>query len=357
MGSNSRQDDSSLRARIEWVDVAKGIGIFLVVFGHNLGGLRESGITQYSWSWFIENSIYVFHMPLFFFLAGLFVTRSTHRTLHDYVINKASVIAYPYFVWSLLEGLLQLVASKYTNNHLSVWDLTKIVYQPIDQYWFLYVIFIMYITYWFVHRAGISDSVLIVGTALLHFYQVFGLNIVKWDVFDSFCYFSIYFALGVTAVKTSVFTSLRMLGGTRLLCLAVAGYTLIAAAAAIKIHNVPIVHTILSVSGIFSTISFAMAACLSPIWSFVSILGIYSLEIYVAHSIFASGVRIAMQKVFHYSGPMLHLVVGTVVGICIPILLAIWGPKAGLPYLFTWSRSRQSTEVSAATARLRVTSL
>jgi fucose 4-O-acetylase-like acetyltransferase len=348
MGFVSRQDDSNSRSRIEWVDVAKGVGIFLVVFGHNLGGLRESGIlNNSSWSLFTERYLYVFHMPLFFFLAGLFVARSAHRTFHDYFINKASVIVYPYFLWSLLERSVQFLASRYTTNYLSPWDILKIVYQPIDQYWFLYVIFLMYMAYWVLHHARISNNVFLIGAVLLHAYQIFGLNVVKWDVFDSFCYFSIYFALGVKTAETSFFTDLRMLGGTRLLGLAIIGYALIAAAVAINVSNVPIVHTILALFGIIATISLAMALDLSPIWSFVSILGVYSLEIYVAHTIFASGTRIAMQKAFHYSGPLLHLVVGTVAGICIPILLAIWGPKVGLPYLFTWSRSRQSAEISA----------
>jgi hypothetical protein len=69
---------------------------------------------------------------------------------------------------------------------------------------------------------------------------------------------------------------------------------------------------------------------------------------YVGHTIFASGARIAIQKAFSYSGPLMHLVVGTALGISIPMLLAIWGPKVGLPYLFTLSRSRQNKEVSAA---------
>ena len=55
---------------------------------------------------------------------------------------------------------------------------------------------------------------------------------------------------------------------------------------------------------------------------------------------------IVMPKALGYSAP-LHALVETTVGIGIPLLLAIWGPKIGLPYLFTLSRSRQNTEISA----------
>lgn len=52
------------RIRIGWVDAAKGIGILLVVLGHN----QINSYTQV-----FHNLIYSFHMPLFFMLAGMFL--------------------------------------------------------------------------------------------------------------------------------------------------------------------------------------------------------------------------------------------------------------------------------------------
>ncbi len=43
--------------RVEWIDVAKGVGIILVVIGHS--SMKS-----------IADEIYYFHMPLFFMLAG-----------------------------------------------------------------------------------------------------------------------------------------------------------------------------------------------------------------------------------------------------------------------------------------------
>lgn len=50
--------------RIEYIDIARGIGILLVVLAHNDFGY----ISQYGYQ-----VIYSFHMPLFFFLSGYFV--------------------------------------------------------------------------------------------------------------------------------------------------------------------------------------------------------------------------------------------------------------------------------------------
>src|ERR1700733_2149315 len=145
-----------------------------------------------------------------FFLAGLFVARSVHRTFHDYFVSKISVIAYPYFLWSLLEGSIQLVASRYTNNHFNIFDLIQIIYTPIDQYWFLYVMFLMYIIYWWINHATISVNNFLVLAILLYAIKAFGINITRWDVLHSFCSSLIYFALGAKVAETSFFTDLAL---------------------------------------------------------------------------------------------------------------------------------------------------
>ncbi|HNQ95070.1 MAG TPA: acyltransferase family protein, partial [Anaerolineales bacterium] len=50
--------------RIEYIDIARGIGILLVVLAHNDFGF----ISQYGYQ-----VIYSFHMPLFFLLSGYFI--------------------------------------------------------------------------------------------------------------------------------------------------------------------------------------------------------------------------------------------------------------------------------------------
>lgn len=50
--------------RIEYIDIARGIGILLVVMGHNDFALVSP---------FAYQVIYSFHMPLFFFLSGYFI--------------------------------------------------------------------------------------------------------------------------------------------------------------------------------------------------------------------------------------------------------------------------------------------
>ncbi|HKR91678.1 acyltransferase family protein, partial [Novosphingobium sp.] len=58
-----------IRKRVEWLDVARGIGIILVVMGHAERGLVNAHIaTGQAWPTF-DLAIYTFHMPLFMLLA------------------------------------------------------------------------------------------------------------------------------------------------------------------------------------------------------------------------------------------------------------------------------------------------
>lgn len=54
--------------RIAYLDIARGIGIVLVVLGHNDFEVISP---------FIQRLIYSFHMPLFFFLSGYFINAAT----------------------------------------------------------------------------------------------------------------------------------------------------------------------------------------------------------------------------------------------------------------------------------------
>lgn len=69
--------------RIDWIDVAKGIGMICVILAH----VEES---------YVKVPLYTFHMPLFFFLSGyLFSTKSSFK---EFFLNKCRRILIPYFV-------------------------------------------------------------------------------------------------------------------------------------------------------------------------------------------------------------------------------------------------------------------
>ena len=87
-----------MTTRNSTIDVAKGIGIFFVVLGHNwLSTHEKSELTRV---------IFSFHMPLFFFLAGIFL-RAPHGILR-FAIGRTGSLLKPYFIVLAALGILKI---------------------------------------------------------------------------------------------------------------------------------------------------------------------------------------------------------------------------------------------------------
>lgn len=64
--------------RLEYIDIAKGIGILLVVFGHSSLVLHIENI------W-----IHSFHMPLFFIITGMCFNENKYSKMGCWKINNS----------------------------------------------------------------------------------------------------------------------------------------------------------------------------------------------------------------------------------------------------------------------------
>jgi fucose 4-O-acetylase-like acetyltransferase len=71
--------------RIKWVDIAKGIGIILVIVGHTIA-------LEYS------APIYTFHMPLFIFLSGfVFHLSQGKHSVRITIVKRVLSLLLPFF--------------------------------------------------------------------------------------------------------------------------------------------------------------------------------------------------------------------------------------------------------------------
>ncbi|MCD8011746.1 MAG: acyltransferase family protein [Lachnospiraceae bacterium] len=116
--------------RIKEYDVAKGIGILLVVIGHALP-------TDSYWRVFI----YSFHMPLFFFLSGLVMKDATLITIKESFLEEKKLIA-SYLFWSALYLAFDVFVKFLILKTISVNILFWHIYQTVTLFgisvlWFL----------------------------------------------------------------------------------------------------------------------------------------------------------------------------------------------------------------------------
>ncbi len=81
--------------RIKCIDIAKGIGILLVIIGHVLPGT------------YLAKVIYSFHMPLFFFLSGVCYNR-TKFSFYELVRVRLRTLFFPLLLFSCLVHLVDI---------------------------------------------------------------------------------------------------------------------------------------------------------------------------------------------------------------------------------------------------------
>jgi fucose 4-O-acetylase-like acetyltransferase len=312
-------------ARHVWVDHARGIGIILVVLGHVLGGLYNSGLfpheTLLRW---IVYTLYTFHMPMFFFLAGLNAQHSLRRGAGAFLTGKITTIAYPYVLWSLIQGSIVMVMARDANIPITAADLAAIWYRPIGQFWFLYALMLCHIVACIVNREAVM-----VGLAIA------GFVIFSWlhdppDLALTLHHFAFY-VVGRYAPRAVISAAVPRLSGW----LAWLGL-LVAFALAIAIdgsqfglHANGVTALPASIFGIAAVI--LLSKLLDPRWHrWLAAVGTTSMTIYILHILAGSGTRIVMLKLHVPPSPWLYLLIGTAAGVLLPMLAHVVLRRLGL---------------------------
>ena len=125
--------------RVSWVDLAKGVGIILIVLGHaNRSIDRTAGLDWTASLGALDTFLYSFHVPLFFILAGVsaaLARRWWQNGLRSVVLG----VAVPYLLWSLIWiASKALLPGTLVNAPLDFSALWQILWMPVDHFWFLF---------------------------------------------------------------------------------------------------------------------------------------------------------------------------------------------------------------------------
>ncbi len=308
--------------RLLWVDTAKGIGIVLVVLGHVLVGLNGAGLINNKQMYVLAfDIIYSFHMPLFFFLSGLFFLHSyTKRGALPLIGNKMATIVYPFVIWSAIQIIIEATLANYTNNDENFGHLLTMLLYPKSQFWFLQALFLMFVSYAFLFSIFKHRAIWITTLLSLCLFIFQDSLLMHMAITDNVIRNIIYFNAGiVTAYSVKSFRS-----STVTVILSIVFFI------ALVYSEFIWAHIQLSQSSLY----FVLVAAFSGIGMVLAIsihqyrlversmkrFGKYSMEIYIMHILFASGVRIALQKFFGIQEFWLHLMSGMAAGLFLPLM-------------------------------------
>jgi fucose 4-O-acetylase-like acetyltransferase len=312
--------------RVAWVDVARGIAIVLVVYGHALRGIYWPTMPPRVAAQ--DTILYAFHMPVFFVLAGLFLWPSLAKGRKRCFTDKLTTVVYPYFLWSLIAGGVELAASPLVNSPISAIDLIKIPVAPIEQFWFLYALFLIQVAIIAIY----PRKPLVYVLALLAFALVAAVDVPRFLV-QSTIYFP-YVAAGVAAAAS--LKNLSVSSVTVKLLALVGSWS---AFAVVMIGQMGFgLEGLLSkylagFTGTAGTIAGSMLlADLSASRSLVA-LGRASMAIYVMHTIVSAGTRVGAKLIGPSISPEVIVILSTTAGVLIPYAVHLLVRGRGLAHL------------------------
>ncbi|MGJ5049004.1 acyltransferase family protein [Bradyrhizobium oligotrophicum] len=299
-------------ARTAWIDFARGLGVILVVYGHVLGGLVRPGIfPDGAVARWMDYTLYTFHMPLFFFLAGLNVQHSLRRGARSFLTSKLWTIAYPYVLWSLIQGGITMLLARDANIPIHPGDLAAIWYRPIAQFWFLYALMICH-----VFAVLVPSRTVLIPLALAGLGVFLALPI-RPDLALTLHHLPFYVA-GVYG--TRVVAEWRPFGWSSPVVIGIAFAAAVALGGQLSGMDANGLASLPAcVLGIAGTVG--LCKLLAPTrHRWLAAAGVASMTIYVLHILAGSGVRIIMLKLHIPPLPWVYLLAGTVAGVVLPLI-------------------------------------
>lgn len=305
-----------------WPDIAKGIGIILVVFGHAWRGLNTAGILPYGPVFTaVDAAIYAFHMPLFLFLSGWLFPRSlqTHSG-NKLLIRVLTRILYPMCIWTYLFILLQISAGGGTNTQVDSSALLRLPIPPYQHLWFLWALGVLQFGVILMRPVALRNLTIFFASMTVFFTLILITSAISYSPYlVSVLSSAPYFFLGALCSRLGQIPNSRP-----------AVIFSILAFVAIEIYvvtsrtpNLPIVDLLIGIALIvfFLIIVRATALTEGKIPKALATLGTYSMAIYLMHTVFSSVVRIMLINIFGSTNIGLHLVLAVLAGLVLPLLI------------------------------------
>lgn len=321
--------------RYDWLDISKGIGIVLVVIGHVAEGLLQAGLPDgeslHPWIQFI----YSFHMPLFFIISGYLFSPSYEKNPGKFIPSKLKSLVYPYLLWSVLQTGIEIFLSKYTNKGIGMEELYSILWQPRAHFWYLHALFIISLINFFASqmlgKKGIGLSFMV--------WAIFASGLLSVELLKIPVHNILYFNAGILfwRYREEVGNLLRKKSALALIFLvfATAEYFLL------KGFSRYYFNIFLAFTGAVFIFSLSRLNLPGIIHSSLKYLGKNSLYIYLAHVLTGSGVRIILQKFIGIESVSLHLALGCIAGILIPLMMVEIAEKTGCMFIFHYPEKTQ----------------
>ncbi len=314
------------------VDIVKGIAITLVAYGHTAQGMIHRGWWVGEGAVFSDTFVYSFHMPAFFFVAGLFVMGSlAKRGSQHFAVDKLKTILYPYLLFVIINVTLEPLIGRF-KSETTPFDLRVILRNVADGQagWFLYVLFVCLMLALVTARlsAWLRFLVAVLAALIPRFGPVESVN----QVLREFC----FLAAGMW-VGTRIYSLERMRAAVAAL-----SFILLAVfqvAMVLTYGPAALWRWIYIVLGLTGTAGLFMLAKLldkNQLGNGIAWVGRASLAVFLLSSFAQGATREVLLRVFHTQEFWLQLLLPTLFATFLPAIVWHQQDRWHLGWLFRW---------------------
>lgn len=315
------------------VDSLKGLAIGFVVIGHAVIGLQTKNILGNGWDSVVA-FIYSFHMPLFFFCSGFFISTQIEKLSSiGFFQSRFWRLIYPLVLWTYIFLGIKFLAGSFQNTPIEFADLLRLPLPPYAHLWFLWALFITHVVFYALSKAGLtnrsSNIVLFVLTAIMTSLSLWG-NILPPLLAQGMGHL-VFLLFGCLIYTTPQIRS-RLDTGC---AVAVSGLVFVALEILyLRLLPYPEIKFLCALTGCL----FFFALCLfisrqfgngSIVTRTMSILGTASMAIYLMHTIISAAFREGLVHLGN-TDPVLHVLGGSLLGLMGPLAVYIMLPRRSL---------------------------
>ena len=159
--------DGPHQARMQWMDMLRGVAICLVVIYHCTVYMYEKYPEAFAGLKYAGELVGPLRMPVLFFLSGMLLAGSIEKGPRRYALGKLNNLIYPFVVWTLVLYLLYQMREVVLGLPSEINLFQALVYDPWHHLWFLHYLAIYYVLGYFLFKAGVVVSALVAVTLYL----------------------------------------------------------------------------------------------------------------------------------------------------------------------------------------------
>lgn len=155
------------KKRLDYLDIAKGIGILLVVFAHVFAfnpSIRDGVLVKW---------IYSFHMPLFFIVSGILLRYKGNFDIKKFIFSRVRGLLVPYFFFSFVSILVFAFVTDFNDWIVKELFRRTVIGVGIQTLWFLPAIFFSEVIFVFLKKIVKNDYVIGIIVSLLFICSTF----------------------------------------------------------------------------------------------------------------------------------------------------------------------------------------